>query len=251
MLVSGDAETTPFLFNGMYGVMSDGNGLYHMRARYYSPEIRRFVNQDVLLDSVSEGQTLNRYAFVTGRPVSFVDPFGLATIEIPFPEAPAWVPEWVKIGGARIAGLIAIVVSIAGDTPINKNCQLFYRGDYPGKTEFWAPLLEEKGIEAAKKILETVAFEELAAEHASGSIDSPFISITTSIRVARLYAKGGGDGGVVYEVWLPPGMAIENVFNDNAVWDGKQNEAVLDEEWLVPLHIGPEFVNSMEGCSCR
>ena len=42
-LLSGDTSKTPFLFNGMYGVMSDGNGLYYMRARFYSPEIRRFV----------------------------------------------------------------------------------------------------------------------------------------------------------------------------------------------------------------
>jgi RHS repeat-associated protein len=78
VLLSSNAEKTPFLFNGMYGVMTDGNGLYYMRARFYSPEMRRFVNQDILLGFVEDGQTLNRYAFVTGRPVSFVDPFGLA-----------------------------------------------------------------------------------------------------------------------------------------------------------------------------
>jgi RHS repeat-associated protein len=60
--ISGDASTTPFLFNGMYGVMTDSNGLYYMRARFYSPEIRRFVNQDILLGRAAEGQTLNRYA---------------------------------------------------------------------------------------------------------------------------------------------------------------------------------------------
>ncbi len=78
LLVSGDASTTPFLFNGMYGVMTDSNGLYYMRARFYSPEMRRFVNQDVLLGNIFDGQTLNRYAYVTGQPVSFVDPFGLS-----------------------------------------------------------------------------------------------------------------------------------------------------------------------------
>jgi len=74
--VSGDATQTPFLFNGMYGVMTDENNLYYMRARFYSPEIKRFVNQDVLLGNIAEGQTLNRFAFVTGNPVSFVDPWG-------------------------------------------------------------------------------------------------------------------------------------------------------------------------------
>jgi len=47
-----------------------------MRARFYIPEIKRFINQDILLGGIGEGQTLNRYAFVTGQPVSFVDPFG-------------------------------------------------------------------------------------------------------------------------------------------------------------------------------
>jgi RHS repeat-associated protein len=78
VLLSGNAEKTPFLFNGMYGVMSDGNGLYYMRARFYSPEMRRFVNQDILLGFVEEGQTLNRYAYVTGDPISKIDPFGLS-----------------------------------------------------------------------------------------------------------------------------------------------------------------------------
>jgi RHS repeat-associated protein len=77
LLLSGDATKTPFLFNGMYGVMTDSNGLYYMRARFYRPEIKRFVNQDILLGGITEGQTLNRYAYVTGRPVSFIDPFGL------------------------------------------------------------------------------------------------------------------------------------------------------------------------------
>jgi len=79
-LLKGEASVTPFLFNGKYGVMTEGNGLYYMRARFYSAVIKRFVNMDVLLGSVEEGQTLNRFAFVTGRPVSLVDPFGLAGI---------------------------------------------------------------------------------------------------------------------------------------------------------------------------
>ena len=35
-----------FGYNGRDGVVTDNNGLIYMRARYYSPEIRRFINSD-------------------------------------------------------------------------------------------------------------------------------------------------------------------------------------------------------------
>jgi RHS repeat-associated protein len=58
--------------------MTGNNGLYYMRARYYNPQIKRFINQDVLLGNISEGQSLNRFAYVNGQPVDKVDPFGLS-----------------------------------------------------------------------------------------------------------------------------------------------------------------------------
>lgn len=77
-LVRHDGPTaTPFMFNGRYGVMTDSNGLYYMRARYYNPEIRRFINQDVLTGSIDNGQSLNKYAYANGNPISYIDPFGL------------------------------------------------------------------------------------------------------------------------------------------------------------------------------
>lgn len=68
---------TPFLYNGRDGVMSDENGLVYMRARYYSPVLKRFINADTLHGSISNPQTLNRYVFCEGNPVMFVDPLGL------------------------------------------------------------------------------------------------------------------------------------------------------------------------------
>ncbi|MCX7922713.1 MAG: PA14 domain-containing protein [Clostridia bacterium] len=67
---------TPFQYNGSYGVMTDSNGLYYMRARYYNPEIKQFINQDTLKGNIYEGQSLNRYAYVNGNPVSYIDPLG-------------------------------------------------------------------------------------------------------------------------------------------------------------------------------
>ena len=67
-----------FLYNGELGVATDSNGLYYMRARYYNPEIKRFINQDVMTGSIANTPTLNRYAYVNGNPISLNDPFGLS-----------------------------------------------------------------------------------------------------------------------------------------------------------------------------
>ena len=68
-----------FCYNGRDGVVTDKNGLLYMRARYYSPDMRRFVNADILHGKISDSTSLNRYSYVNGNPVSFVDPFGLAS----------------------------------------------------------------------------------------------------------------------------------------------------------------------------
>ncbi|MCR5608939.1 MAG: DUF1906 domain-containing protein [Lachnospiraceae bacterium] len=75
--VEGSKESTEFLYNGRDGVMNEGNGLYYMRTRYYSPDLERFINADVLVGDIANSSTLNQYAYVEGSPVSMIDPFGL------------------------------------------------------------------------------------------------------------------------------------------------------------------------------
>ena len=67
-----------FGYNGRDGVVTDSNGLIYMRARYYSPEMKRFINADIVAGSITNAVTLNRFAYANGNPVSFVDPFGLS-----------------------------------------------------------------------------------------------------------------------------------------------------------------------------
>lgn len=50
-----------------------------MRARYCSPDIKRFVNADVITGDISNAIMLNRYAYANGTPVSNIDPFGLSS----------------------------------------------------------------------------------------------------------------------------------------------------------------------------
>ena len=75
------SNDTVLLYNGRDGVVFDQNGLYYMRARYYSPKFRRFVNADIIPGEISDSTSLNRYSYVNGNPVSYVDPFGLSAEE--------------------------------------------------------------------------------------------------------------------------------------------------------------------------
>ena len=68
-----------FKYNGRDSVITEPNGLYYMRARYYSPDFMRFINADIVAGSISNAITLNRYAYANCNPVSNIDPFGLET----------------------------------------------------------------------------------------------------------------------------------------------------------------------------
>ncbi len=63
----------PFKFVGKYGIMSEQNGLYYMRARYYDAETGRFISEDPIGFA---GGDVNLYAYVQNNPVMFVDPSG-------------------------------------------------------------------------------------------------------------------------------------------------------------------------------
>jgi RHS repeat-associated protein len=72
-----DPTENPFTFVGRDGVQDDGNGLYHMRARYYAPELGRFIQKDQAFDgTLTAPQSLNRYAYVQGDPIQWTDPNG-------------------------------------------------------------------------------------------------------------------------------------------------------------------------------
>ena len=97
------ASTVIFGYNGRDGVVTDPNGLIYMRARYYSPAMKRFVNADIVPGEISDAVTLNRFAYANGNPVSFVDPIGLSLL--------------LTLGlialGAVIGGAVSAVTSVA------------------------------------------------------------------------------------------------------------------------------------------
>ena len=88
LIASSGGLVNAFQYVGAHGVLADENGLYHMQARYYDPEARRFVNEDPL--SLSAG--LNLYGYVGGDPVNRIDPAGLNPLI-----NPATIEEAIKI----------------------------------------------------------------------------------------------------------------------------------------------------------
>ncbi len=56
------------------------SGLYYYNARYYDPEVGRFVTADSVIDGEYETQGWNRYSYVKGNPVRYGDPSGNASI---------------------------------------------------------------------------------------------------------------------------------------------------------------------------
>jgi len=82
---------TPFQYIGGYGVPTDSNGLIHMRARYYNPYLRRFLNAD----PIGFQGGMNWYTYSNNAPAMFTDPTGLW----------AGVDDAIFAGGGALLGL--------------------------------------------------------------------------------------------------------------------------------------------------
>ncbi|MBU7038294.1 MAG: RHS repeat-associated core domain-containing protein [Theionarchaea archaeon] len=62
-----------YLFTGRE---RDETGLYYFGARYYDPDLGRFITRDLSGGYMKAPQTLNRYAYCLNNPLKFVDPDG-------------------------------------------------------------------------------------------------------------------------------------------------------------------------------
>ncbi|MDD5061971.1 MAG: toxin TcdB middle/N-terminal domain-containing protein [Candidatus Marinimicrobia bacterium] len=66
-------DATAYKFTGKE---LDSTGLYFYSARYYDPEIGRFVSADTIVQAPYDPQSLNRYAYCRNNPIKYVDPSG-------------------------------------------------------------------------------------------------------------------------------------------------------------------------------
>ena len=73
-----EVQPQPFKFVGQHGVMTEPNGFYYMRARYYDPRVGRFISED----PIGFDGGINFYAYASNNPVLLIDPNGLCSSQI-------------------------------------------------------------------------------------------------------------------------------------------------------------------------
>lgn len=67
-------SSNPFLFTGHQ--FDSATGFYNAKARYYDPEIGRFLSEDPFAGDVVHPPSLHRYQYAFGNPTVYTDPTG-------------------------------------------------------------------------------------------------------------------------------------------------------------------------------
>jgi RHS repeat-associated protein len=96
--VFGNPSVNPIQYTGRE---NDGTALYYYRARYYHPELHRFISEDPL--QCWDITEKNLYAYVSNNPVRYSDPLGLTEQETGGPGVPE-LPTPDTGGGGGMGG---------------------------------------------------------------------------------------------------------------------------------------------------
>ena len=73
MLGSSETVYNGYKYLGKYGVIADSDSHLYIRARYYSPELGRFTQIDILKGNITNPLSLNRYRYTDGSPINYID----------------------------------------------------------------------------------------------------------------------------------------------------------------------------------
>jgi len=131
---------TDFGYTGQRLDSSTG-GLMYYGARYYLPELRRFISADTIVPSVSNPQSLNRYSYVYNNPVRHTDPSG----HCPPGDDDCWAYEWHKAhkynsgsgAGNKLKSEMETATSLEDET--SKSSDTVYGSLNTGDKSFWLP----------------------------------------------------------------------------------------------------------------
>ena len=183
------AYYNPIRYRGYY--YDRETGLYHLNARYYNPEWRRFISHDLsaYLDPES-ANGLNLYCYCHNNPIMYVDPDGYM---------PKWA-QWV-VGGLAIAGLVVATVL---------TCGVVGAGAAAVGAAMLAGGLVSAGINVLDQLSDGGEFNwtELAISTLSGTAYGLVVGLT----------GGAGGWAVAGKFAVAGGTSLLNSWNENATF---------------------------------
>ncbi len=128
-----DGVTTAYGYTGEY---TDVNGMVYLRARYYSPAQGRFVSKDVWEGDYNNPLSLNRWGYVEGNPINYIDPSGLSSIHYTYDREHAASYAMDKDHISGLDSVYDFSNTFSGD--LSDECTLFASSVlYEGKVKDW------------------------------------------------------------------------------------------------------------------
>jgi RHS repeat-associated protein len=100
-------NTSAFSVSARYTgqVLDEDTGLYYYGARYYDPQLARFIQPDSVVPEELNSQALNRYSYCINNPLKFTDPTGQS-----FWSAVAAIVNWLT--SAKVATAIVVAAAV-------------------------------------------------------------------------------------------------------------------------------------------
>jgi RHS repeat-associated protein len=99
-------------------IQDSPSGLYYIFARYYDPELGRFISLDPMMGKLSMPQTLDWYVYCVNNPLRFTDPTG----EGSWPSGAShwWDKHWKTVVtiAVIVVAVAAIVLTAGAATPL-------------------------------------------------------------------------------------------------------------------------------------
>jgi len=210
-------STVNHLFTGHERDLGDTSSeLDYMHARYYSPNLGRFVSVDPIGGSIGSSQSWNRYSYVLNNPINMVDPTGKIAL----------VDDAV-IGGVLLgaATIVYLNTPSIGD-PTRTNAQVI--ADSIIDVVKPEPMVTPAGPVVVEP-LEGFDFDPTAAGDPSQIVDGPLVdppSFEDTTHVTPVGTQSAGDH--IIEARKPDVGFVDSVVRDVGL--NKEQRRMLHDE---------------------
>ena len=148
-----ESVTNPIKYAGEY--YDDELDMLYLRARYYDPQIGRFISLDAEKGSIQNPMDMNRYVYCRNNPIKYVDPTGMT-----WEYFDTYLPQWAQTYLQKLTNLYYKVGNTRNETGG------FVRDDvHREAVNFRMRFLDSKYLGYAARDLRQVGFSGLEPDY--------------------------------------------------------------------------------------